>query len=173
MNIIADLADISKIEDEIYHGKYQIVSIEEQFDEVMKSLSALFEKSDAKLIKDFDVKEVPFLKKNLRSILLNLLSNALKYRSPDRKLEIKVKTEETEEFIVLSVEDNGLGIDKDEIGGVFTKYKRIHGTASELVDGTGIGLYLTKKIMDNSGGKIEVSSQLGKGSTFRVSFLKE
>ncbi|MFN6946356.1 MAG: ATP-binding protein [Cytophagaceae bacterium] len=67
---------------------------------------------------------------------------------------------------VLSVRDNGLGIDPDKKDKVFSMFKRFH----DHVDGTGIGLYIVKRIIDNAEGKIEVESEPGKGSTFKVYF---
>ena len=115
----------------------------------------------------FQVPEIPFSKKNLRSILFNLLSNAVKYRSPDRDLEIAIRTEQSEHFIILSIQDNGLGLDPNNINDIFLKFNRKH----DHVEGTGIGLYLIERIITNAGGKIEVESELGKGSVFRV-YLK-
>ena len=115
----------------------------------------------------FQVPEIPFSKKNLRSILFNLLSNAVKYRSPDRDLEIAIRTEQSEHFIILSIQDNGLGLDPNNINDIFLKFNRKH----DHLEGTGIGLYLIERIITNAGGKIEVESELGKGSVFRV-YLK-
>jgi signal transduction histidine kinase len=67
---------------------------------------------------------------------------------------------------VLSVQDNGLGIPEGGIDKIFTMFKRLH----SHVEGTGIGLYIVKKIIDNAKGKIEVESKEGSGSTFRVYF---
>lgn len=109
---------------------------------------------------------INFSKKNFRSIVYNLISNAIKYRSPDRKLKIFLKTEVIQDFIILTVQDNGLGISEDNVSRMFTMFKRFH----DHVEGTVIGLYIVKRIIDNSGGKIEVDSELGKGTTFRVYF---
>lgn len=109
---------------------------------------------------------INFSKKNFRSIVYNLISNAIKYRSPDRKLKIFIKTEVIQDFIILTVQDNGLGISEDNVSRMFTMFKRFH----DHVEGTVIGLYIVKRIIDNSGGKIEVDSELGKGTTFRVYF---
>jgi signal transduction histidine kinase len=69
-------------------------------------------------------------------------------------------------YIVLSVQDNGLGIDMRQEEKLFALFKRLH----SHVDGTGIGLYIVKRIIENAGGKIEVESKVGAGSTFRVFF---
>jgi signal transduction histidine kinase len=72
----------------------------------------------------------------------------------------------TPEYHVLSVEDNGLGMAAERLSQLFTMFKRFH----DHVEGSGIGLYMVKKMVENAGGKIEVESRLGMGSTFRVYF---
>ena len=103
----------------------------------------------------------------LDSILLNLLSNAIKYRSRERKPFIKISCEKSDDYTVLLVEDNGLGIDliKNK-GKMFGMYKTFHGNE----DSRGFGLYITKNQIDAMGGKIEVESKVNKGSTFKVYF---
>ncbi|RNI28879.1 PAS domain S-box protein [Rufibacter latericius] len=109
---------------------------------------------------------VSFSAKNVRSIVYNLLSNALKYRSKDRPLEISISTHHVPGFTVLSVSDNGLGMKPEDRDKIFTMFKRLH----DHVEGTGIGLYIVKRILENAGGHIEVESEKGEGATFRVFF---
>jgi signal transduction histidine kinase len=98
---------------------------------------------------------------------LNLLNNAIKYREPERPCEIYVKTEIKNEFFVLVVRDNGLGMGSDFQEKIFKMFRRLH----DHVEGTGIGLYIIKRIVENHNGEIEVESALGKGSEFRI-FLR-
>lgn len=109
---------------------------------------------------------INFSEKNLRSIIYNLLSNALKYSAPERKPLIRVRCHETARYSLLTVEDNGLGIDAAQQRKLFSMFQRLH----SHVEGTGIGLYMVKRIVENAGGKIEVQSEVGKGSTFKVYF---
>jgi len=104
----------------------------------------------------------------LESILLNLLTNALKYKHSDRAPVITINAEQTEDEIIISIADNGMGIDlnrhrKD----LFGMYKVFHGNP----DSKGIGLYLVKYHVESMGGRIEVESKLGIGTTFTI-FLK-
>ena len=103
----------------------------------------------------------------LDSILLNLLSNAIKYRSPERLATIEVTIHSENDFIVLSIKDNGLGIDLARHGAkVFGMYKTFHRNA----DARGVGLFITKNQIEAMGGRIEVKSEVGVGSTFNVYF---
>lgn len=163
--VIKDLATLGYIESE--DADEHMESFPVLFEEIKEVLSEKIKLSKAVFHTDFRKKEIRFAKKNLRSVLLNLLTNALKFSSPDRILEISIKTEKKEEFIVLTIKDNGIGIPKEEIENVFKKYKRVN----ESIEGTGIGLYLIRKIINASGGKIEVECEEGKGCTFKVFFL--
>jgi ligand-binding sensor domain-containing protein/signal transduction histidine kinase len=117
-----------------------------------------------------DFSKVPVIatvKPYIESILLNLLSNAIKYRDPDRVPFINITTEPGEEYVCLTVTDNGLGIDtnlyKDKI---FSLYQRFH----SHVEGKGLGLYLVKTQIVALGGKIAIESEVGKGTSFKVYF---
>jgi signal transduction histidine kinase len=108
--------------------------------------------------------QITFSIRKLRSIIYNLLSNAIKFRSPERRPKIFIKTEREDNFIIISIKDNGIGIDPNKQEAIFSKYFRLE----NQIEGTGVGLYLVKGIVINAGGKILVESQVGKGSEFKV-----
>ncbi len=102
------------------------------------------------------------------SILYNLISNAIKYRNPEKKPQIQVTAQVLGEEICLSVSDNGLGIDlASHQKNLFSLYKRFH----THVEGKGMGLYLVKTQVKALGGRVEVESQVNKGTTFKI-YLK-
>ena len=104
----------------------------------------------------------------LDSAVLNILSNALKYSSPDKEARLNISAKKEGEFIILEFEDNGLGIDLDKHKKeVFALNKTFHGN----IDSRGIGLFITKNQIEQMGGKIEVESEPTLGSTFRISLL--
>ncbi len=117
-----------------------------------------------------DFSEVPVIEYNkihLDSIFLNLLTNAIRYRSPDRAPVIKVKSYKQDNGIVISFADNGLGIDLKRYGDrLFGLYQRFHVSK----EGKGLGLYMTKSQVMAMGGNIEVESEPGKGTIFKVFF---
>lgn len=101
----------------------------------------------------------------VRSILFNLTSNAIKYGSPERPTVVNVRSYTSEDGVCLEVSDNGLGMDLERDGNnLWAPFKRIHTQGS----GKGLGLALIKGMIERSGGNIEVESELGVGSTFRV-----
>jgi len=102
--------------------------------------------------------------KSLRSVLYNLLSNALKYRHPDRPPYVRLTCLTLDEYWYLQVQDNGLGLEARQQAALFALFRRFH----QHVEGSGLGLYTVKKITENLGGRVEVQSELGVGSTFRV-----
>jgi len=104
------------------------------------------------------------------SIVYNLISNALKYRHPERKLRISIDMKKSDDRVVLSVADNGLGIDLDKNAeNLFGMFKTFHLNK----DARGIGLHITKNQIESTGGKIEVSSTINIGSVFTVTFINE
>ena len=108
---------------------------------------------------------VSFAPKHLRSIVYNLLSNALKYRYPDRPPLVELRCRSTENGpVVLDVQDNGLGLTTVQQGKLFGLFRRLH----DHVEGTGIGLYMVKRIVENAGGTIAVQSTPGVGTTFTI-----
>lgn len=173
VNVIKDLTDIALIEKEIREEHSQDVNVKTLLKEIKTTLSDQLKESKAILKTDFEVEKINFMRKNLRSVILNLLTNAIKYRSQDRKLEVTIRTRETEDYITLSVEDNGIGIEENKLRDIFSKYKRVHGKQTQKIEGAGIGMYLVKRRMEIANGKIEVSSEPGVGTTFTASFPKD
>ena len=104
----------------------------------------------------------------LDSIILNLISNAVKYRSPNRKPLIIINAVKSKEGVLLSISDNGLGIDLEKYGDkIFGMYKTFH----DNKESRGLGLYMTKRQIEIMGGTINVESQVGKGTTFKIEFI--
>jgi signal transduction histidine kinase len=109
---------------------------------------------------------VSFAPANVRSIVYNLLSNAVKYRAPDRPAQVWVEAERQAGAVVLRVRDNGLGLDETQQRRLFQVFQRLH----THVEGTGVGLYMIKRLIENGGATIAVSSEPGVGTTFTVTF---
>jgi len=162
---IKDLTEISKIQKEKIED-VQEVDVLELLNEIELGIKEVIQSSNTKIELELNESKIRFSKKNLRSIFYNLISNAIKYKAPGRNPHIKIKTEKKDGFVLFSISDNGLGIPEKHQGKIFSMFKRFH----DHVDGTGIGLYIVKRILDNEGGVINVDSHEGKGSTFNVYF---
>lgn len=164
---INDLTEITKLQREDVCDKDSQVDLASVIMEVQLDLSSPIKQAKAKLDVGLNTCEpVRLSPKNVRSIVYNLISNAVKSRSPARQLLIQVRCYQQEHYQVLSIQDNGLGMDLSDESKVFGMFKRLH----DHVEGTGIGLYMVKKILENAGGRIEVENRVGEGSTFRVYF---
>jgi len=143
-----------------------------QFQEVFNKTKEIFIGSilayNAKVKADFvEATQIDYPRSYLDSIMLNLLSNALKYRSPDRVPEILFKTHRTQGGVKLTVSDNGLGIDLEKHG---NKLFGLNKTFHRHAEAKGVGLFMTKIQIEAMGGSIEVKSEVGKGTTFTVNF---
>jgi PAS domain S-box-containing protein len=115
------------------------------YNDVLLDLNEEIKRAEAEISSDFSqAPTIRFPKKNLKSILQNLLSNSIKYRSPTRRLFVTVKTEKVEkDFILMEVQDNGLGIEQKSKDKIFGMYQRLH----THIPGTGVGLGIVKRIV--------------------------
>ncbi|MEK6482117.1 chemotaxis protein CheB [Catalinimonas sp. 4WD22] len=163
--VIKDLGEIGKAESE-KDRIWDSIRFEELLEDLRLSMLDKVTSTNTTLLTDFKVEEIQFSRKNLRSLLYNLFSNAIKYKSPERDPEIRISTEMQQGLLALTVSDNGMGIKSDQLDSIFTLYQRL----GQQVEGQGIGLYLVKKIMDASGGSVKVTSEYGKGTTFALFF---
>jgi two-component system CheB/CheR fusion protein len=159
--LIKDIAVIAKVEGDM--AAIEMVDLDEVINNVLWSLENKIQLSGAVITRDLEVKKVFFPKKNLRSIIYNLVSNAIKFKR-DESPVVKIRSIKDGDTVVLTVQDNGMGIPKTKLDKIFEMYGRIH----QDIEGHGIGLYLAKKIVDAAGGNIIVESEPGKGSKFII-----
>lgn len=165
-HIITDLTDTRR-QQHHYQAQEELLNFEHIIEDVRLTLAPQIEESKAVIRSVVEVSQITFVRRKLRSVVYNLVNNAIKYTAKDRRPEISINTVEEDGFMVISVADNGIGIPESDFSTIFAKYERL----SNDVEGTGIGLYLVNEIITNAGGRITVSSELGVGSVFRV-YLK-
>ncbi|WP_339728507.1 PAS domain-containing sensor histidine kinase [Maribacter stanieri] len=144
------------------------INLNDKVVDATKNLSAFISNSKAKVKNnipvDFSVKSVPAY---LDSILTNFITNAVKYRDPERESLVVLSAQKKGDYSILTITDNGLGIDLEKYGEkLFGMYKTFH----DHKDARGIGLYLTKNQIDAMNGKVEVTSKIGKGTEFKIFF---
>jgi two-component system CheB/CheR fusion protein len=159
--LVSDISNISKMENDMIAT--EMVELDEIINNVEWSLQERIHAAGAVINRDLQIDKIRFSKKNLRSILYNLVSNSIKFKSKE-PLIININTVKEGESVILSVQDNGIGIPKAQLANIFKMYTRLH---SEI-DGQGIGLCLAKKIVDAAGGNIIVESEPGTGSKFMI-----
>ncbi len=133
-----------------------------------KNLAAFLKKNKAKIINEIpDETYIKVIPAYIDSIIMNFITNAVKYKDDSRDPVIKLTVSENEKYTILSIEDNGLGIDLNKYGEkLFGMYKTFHDNS----DARGIGLYITKNQVEAMNGKIMACSEVGKGTTFNIYF---
>lgn len=145
-----------------------IVKFKEALQLVVHGIGHMISKSKTKIASDFSqLEEILYIPAYLESILLNLITNAIKYRHPDRTPEIAIKTFAKNQTKYLTVTDNGRGLDLENIKEkIFGMYKTFH----QNDDAVGIGLFITKNQIESLQGSITVESKVGLGTTFTIKF---
>ena len=164
--VIKELTEVRKNEHK-YKAEEELLNFEHILEDVRLTLSDNIIAAHAIISSEINISEITFSRRKLRTIIYNLISNAIKFKATDRQPKIVVTTNKENDFIVISVKDNGIGIDESKLDAIFSKYYRLE----NAIEGSGIGLYLVKEIVSNAGGKILVKSQLDKGTEFQV-YLK-
>ena len=144
------------------------VLLTEKIANAEQNLAAFLKKNNARIIneipEDFTIKVIPAY---IDSILMNFITNSVKYKDPKRDPVIKLTVKRNKNYAILSIEDNGLGIDLKKYGDkLFGMYKTFHQNS----DARGIGLFITKNQIEAMNGKVMVCSEVGKGSTFNIYF---
>jgi signal transduction histidine kinase len=164
--VIRDLGKIIDIRNDIYRIREKVF-FQEEWSTVLRGLSSYIQ-ADMRIESHF--RDVPFVytvRPIVTSILYNLASNAIKYRSPLRPLHLKIQSAQENGMITLTVSDNGLGMNLDQFNrSIFGLYKRFH----THTEGKGLGLYLVKLQIESMGGTVEVTSEPNVGTTFKVYF---
>lgn len=141
------------------------ISFWELTEEIKQDLNKLIAESQAIIeVVGIDKILLSSPRKNYKSILYNLISNALKYRSPDRVPHVLVQLKQVNGMIQLSVTDNGLGIPLDQQEKIFNQYQRLH----SHVEGSGLGLFIVHRLVARMKGSIQVKSTLDQGTTFTI-----
>lgn len=169
--IVSDLNDLTKIEVGVLQLNLKRISVEDIWENVYKSLKQGFLEKEIKVTVDKS-ESLPFIYADslrLEQILTNLVSNALKYTDNRGQITLGLDVlrdgEENQKFLHVWVKDTGIGISPLDQEKIFQQYFRTD-RAKEWATGTGLGLYITRSLVELHGGKIWFESQLGKGSTF-------
>ncbi|MGI4762740.1 MAG: PAS domain-containing sensor histidine kinase [Janthinobacterium lividum] len=163
---IGQLTDLSKLQ--LAHaGPAEPVPLAAVIESVRLDLAPAMVEANAQLtVAVAPDLRVSFSPANLRSAVYNLLSNAVKYRALDRPAQVQVRAYSAGPRVVLEVQDNGLGLNAHQQSRLFGLFQRLH----THVEGTGVGLYTTKRLVENGGGTIAVESQVDVGTTLTLTF---
>ncbi|WML35544.1 HAMP domain-containing sensor histidine kinase [Clostridium sp. OS1-26] len=171
-NLVDNLRNLAKLEQadsKLNKAKFNLSS---ELEKVILSFEPLYSKNNHVIISNIDKNIWVYMDKDkLKQIMHNLLSNGYKYLKSQGKVVVELKKEK--EGICIKVEDNGIGIPEKDIPYIFERFYRTDLSRSKNTGGSGIGLTITKSLVESHGGKISVQSKVGEGSTFIVQFPKQ
>jgi two-component system phosphate regulon sensor histidine kinase PhoR len=172
--IVEDLLILSKIESREFQLKREIISLSGFIDDVIDFVKEPAEKKKISISRN----QIPSSlsveadRNYLEQILINLLDNAIKYTPEGGSVTISAIEKDAGE-IEFSIKDNGIGIPKEDLPRIFERFYRVDKGRSQELGGTGLGLSIVKHLVQAHGGRIWVESQLGKGSTFYFTLVKQ
>jgi len=172
--IVEDLLMLSKIESKEFQLKMEVISLRDLIDDVIDFVK---EPAEKKKISISQSAIPPSLaveadRNYLEQISINLLDNAIKYTPEGGRITISVIEKDQREVLV-SVQDTGIGIPKEDLPRIFERFYRVDKGRSQELGGTGLGLSIVKHLVQAHGGKVWVDSQPGKGSTFYFTLPKQ
>lgn len=170
-SLITDLLELSKIEKEHFSIQWQNVSLNSLLDEVLLIFSEKAAEKDIVITKKAGSEGLasgdPY---RIRQIMINLINNAIAYTPKHGKISLEVRESATGAQFVIS--DTGIGIAKKQIPRIFERFYRIDKARSRDLGGTGLGLAIVKHLVEAHEGRIDVDSEVGKGTTFIITFKK-
>ena len=167
-SLVADLLDVTKI----HNGKLQLNESHFDFDSLVQNVVADIQISTGHhIITTFSARQSVTADRNrIEQVIINLLNNAIKYSPKADK--VLVTTTATQDTVLLTVQDFGIGMEKHQTEKVFEQFYRVSGTQQHTFPGLGLGLYISSEIIKRAGGKIWVQSAPGKGSAFTFEIPK-
>jgi len=166
IELVNDLLDASKLESGTMRLDATGISLRALIEELREEMQPLAAEKGIAL-EELVPEDLPQLRADrakLRRVLVNLVSNALKFTPKGGRVRLSAAREGS--FVRVSVSDTGVGIAPDDLRDIFDKYAQARSRATRSEKGTGLGLYITRQLVELHGGKIEVRSEVGKGSTF-------
>lgn len=172
LDVITDILDMAQLQAGVLRITLEPVNLAQLIDETVQTIRVLAADKGLAVITTVDAR-LPTLqadKRRIRQVLLNLLSNAIKF---SQQGAIQVEAHQEDSALVVSVQDEGIGIHPEDQAVVFEQFRRIDSLEARQAGGTGLGLPISKRLVELQGGQIWVTSEPGKGSTFYFSLPVE
>ena len=166
LNMINSILDLSKIEAGKFELKYETFSIGDIINEVLITIAGFADKKGIRINTHLH-EQIPLLtadKVKFKQIMFNLLSNAVKFTPENGRVTININLKD--QHVQIAVNDTGIGIKSEDMDKIFDAFRQLDSSYARRYEGTGLGLTLTKRLVELHGGRIWVSSEYGKGSTF-------
>jgi len=175
LSLIQDILDVSQINAGKMYLSFEEVDLGELTKGMLDAAAAMLQEKSVSLVADIDPTLPPVYadRRRLRQIMLNLLSNAAKFTQEGqigvraRVIEaLNPESEQMEPFVEISVSDTGIGIPQDKLGDIFKEFTQVDDSSTRRYEGAGLGLAITKKLVELHGGGIWIKSVVNRGSTF-------
>ncbi|MBZ0183682.1 MAG: response regulator [Melioribacteraceae bacterium] len=168
LDLVNDLLDISRMELQTKQREIIEINIEDIIDTTIQFLEIEIQKRNIEVTKEYQ-KNLPIIKADQNEIIrlfTNILSNAIKYNSDNGKININIST--TDNYLSVAIKDTGIGLKPEEKEKLYLEFYRAKNEKTRGISGTGLGLTIVKRIVDSYHGKIEVESEYGEGTNFKV-----
>ena len=168
LKLVNNLIDSTRIDSGCLDYNPQNKDIVAFVENICESVVEFSHSQNIDLIFDTDQEEkiISFDSDKMERIVLNLLSNAIKYNKENGRIDVEIKC--NEDYIDINVRDTGVGIPSDKIGDVFEKFKQVDNRLTKISEGSGIGLSIVKSLVALHNGMVDVSSNVGVGTEFKV-----
>ena len=166
--LINNLIDISKFDSGFFECKCKNENIVYVVEDIVHEVVDYAKEKNIELIFDTEEEEIiSFIdKEKIERVILNLLSNAIKFTNENGKIEVYMKSDDN--FIYITIKDNGIGISKEKIDHIFQRFYQVDNLLSRGSEGSGIGLCIVDEIIRMHGGNINIESEINKGTTFEI-----
>lgn len=175
-DIVGSLLNISRIEEGRFGYKFETANIADFIDQILNQVSSQASRAGVRIF--FDKSTAPTQQvfidpQRLSLAIMNLLDNAIRYNVKNGEVTVRAAQIPNKPFIELTVKDTGIGISPEELEKLFTKFFRAENAVKFQTEGTGLGLYIAKNIVEAHGGQLTVESELGRGTTFHLTLPTE
>lgn len=173
LKLVNNLIDSNKITAGYFEYNPQNYDIVYFVESICQSIVDFAKQKNIEVIFDTDIEEkiISFDLDKMERIILNILSNSIKFTKEHGKIEIYIR--ESNEMLEIEISDDGIGIPQNKLNSIFERFKQVENNTIRSGEGSGIGLYLVKSLVDMHGGHIDVESELGLGTTFKISIPVE
>ena len=174
LGLINNILDLSKVESGQFKLNEEKIRLEDGVSEVMRFISELAQMGRINVISDIpaDLPDLRGDRQAIRQILLNLLSNAIKFTEEEGDVRISAQLDRAGRLI-LAIEDTGIGIPGESLESIFDPFVQVDSSLARKFEGTGLGLPLTRSLVEMHGGSVNLHSELGKGTKVTVVFPRE
>lgn len=170
LELVRNLLNVARLQSGPPILELEKVSLASVLSEVKENISPLAAEKRIEVRWPLLKEALPWVKTHplsLREVLTNLLVNAIRYNKPGGWIDVRIELREHE--VVIHVKDSGIGMDEEEMKNLFKEFHRIKSQETENIEGTGLGLFIVKQLLERMQGKIWVASKKGEGSTFSFS----